>query len=40
MLKEAGCKKIITDKMSGSVVEKPGLILNQKTIETNDKLIL
>ena len=39
-LKKAGCEKIITDKISGSVAERPGLAKLKEQIRPNEDVIV
>lgn len=39
-LKKAGCKKIITDELSGSVAERPGLNKLKETLREGDILVV
>ncbi|MRN51378.1 transposon DNA-invertase, partial [Brucella sp. 10RB9214] len=39
-LNKAGCEKIITDKISGSVAERPGLEKLKEILRKNDTLVV
>ena len=39
-LKKAGCQKIITDEVSGSVADRPGLTKLKEILRTGDTLVV
>jgi len=39
-LKKAGCEKIITDEMSGSVADRPGLVKLKEILRNGDTLVV
>lgn len=39
-LQQAGCKKIITDKISGSIISRPGLDKVKELLRTGDSLVV